>query len=407
MLIFVILFGIAFAAIAWRNITHAIVLFFFLLPTYLIRFSIGPIPSTLLELMFAILFVVVVKDDCGALLKSSKSLFKQNRLLKIGILLFLLGATISVFTAVDVKAALGEWKAFYIEPAIFFLLLAFLLHKGTLTRKHIIVPLLALGTLTGLLAIYQHTTGWFVPQAFWANGDSFRVTAWYGYPNGVGIFLGMLMPLAIAAIAWWKNERHIVALAVTTLVAGLLGIVFAKSTGALVGLVGTTGLLLLFHRKSRLPAIIAGFIGIILLFTVPQLTPIKTEILAQDRSGQIRIAMWSEAMQLIADRPIFGAGLASYDDRIIPYHKTVNNEGIEIFHHPHNVFLTMYVNLGLIGFAGFIIILIAMFRTGTIKQNQYLYAAFTIVLIMGLVDSPYIKNDLAMLFWTLPAMLKA
>ena len=75
----------------------------------------------------------------------------------------------------------------------------------------------------------------------------------------------------------------------------------------------------------------------------------------------------------------------------------------------------MWVNTGLLGMLGFIIIIIALFKTGFSKignwkleignSGPFIIASMVVIITMGLVDSPYIKNDLAMLFWLLPAML--
>ena len=50
--------------------------------------------------------------------------------------------------------------------------------------------------------------------------------------------------------------------------------------------------------------------------------------------------------EFLTAHPLRGAGLASYTQRIVPYHSQVAGENIEIFHHQHNIFLTMWVNLG-------------------------------------------------------------
>lgn len=134
----------------------------------------------------------------------------------------------------------------------------------------------------------------------------------------------------------------------------------------------------------------------------------------QDRSGQIRVAMWGEATEMLSERPLFGAGLASYAERVKPYHTTVSGEGIEIFHHPHNIFLTMWANLGLLGLVGFVWVLVWFYRVGLMAVKSqvsgvilvpFLLASMTALVVTGFVDSPYIKNDLAMFFWLLPALL--
>jgi len=134
---------------------------------------------------------------------------------------------------------------------------------------------------------------------------------------------------------------------------------------------------------------------------------LKQELLLKNRTGQLRINMWRQTYNFLSDNPIFGAGISAYKEKIVPYRK---NPNIETFHHPHNLWLTIWVNLGLLGFIAFNWILIWFYKQSffetkynNIKFNQELAlfntSLFTTFLIMGLVDSPYIKNDLALLFW--------
>jgi O-antigen ligase len=342
---------------------------------------------------------------------NAKEIRNNHKGLIFGTLLFVLGATIGVFVSVDTRAALGAWKAFYVEPII----LAFILITTIKEKKDIQLILSGLvlcGFFTSILAIYQHFTGWLVPEAFWTNRNTYRVTAWYGFPNAVGLFLAPLFPLALSVIPTKSGSRGFKKLSLTTnilfLPLSILAIYFAKSTGAIIGLIAGLGILLLINKKTRLPTIILGIASVIVLFSLPRTNIIRQELFFQDRSGQLRLDMWAETIEYLLKYPIAGAGLASYEKVIYPYRI---DKWIEVFHHPHNLFLTMWVNIGLIGLIGFVWILVWFYRTGiqqVIKKNTavpYLVAAMTTIMVMGLVDSPYIKNDLVMIFWVLPVLL--
>lgn len=406
----------------YSKMNVGIFLLFLLLPSYLIRFSIGPLPTTALEVIILIIVGVWIiqnfwtKEKRASVSTFLFSVYSKNKLLVFGTALFLLGATISVFTSIDIRAAAGEWKAFYVEPILIFVVLVSIIQKSE-HRNQIFFALILSGLATSLLAIYQNYTGFMVPEAFW---KSHRVTAWYGFPNGVGLFLAPLVPLALyliynatASLKRGLKRTLIQASCILFLIASIPAIIFAKSTGALVGIAAGIGIFLVLYKKTRWPVVILGVVGLIAVLNLPTDNAVRMELLAQDRSGQIRKAVWSETVELLRDRPILGAGLASYDERIIPYHKTVNGEGIEIFHHPHNLFLTMYVNLGLTGLVGFLLIAIWFYNKGFTNLSsrkhtlltKYLISAMTVILVTGLVDSPYIKNDLAVLFWLLPALM--
>ena len=89
------------------------------------------------------------------------------------------------------------------------------------------------------------------------------------------------------------------------------------------------------------------------------------------------------------------------------------NKKIEVFHHPHNIFLTVWVNTGLVGLLGFVGILLWFFVTAIrdFKNTESKSLSYTLLiamcvwLVMSLVDSPYIKNDLALLFWLVVGLM--
>lgn len=426
-------YSLLFIFIAWRNFHLALTLFFLLLPTYLIRFNIGLLPTTLLEIMFGIITIIWLIKFNKNIIYHSLSIIKENKILFIAISLFLISATISILVSNNLRSALGEWKAFYIEPIILFFILITSFkqwHNESIKQRiHLIIFALILsGLVTSLLAIYQHYTGWMVPYSFWENRNTFRITAWYGYPNAVGLFLAPLLPLAIFGIKQtlekFKNKtwsKYLLLIPYSLfLILSPFAIIFSKGTGPLLGLLAGLVILLLFYKKTRWPILIIGLVGVIALLSSPQLINLKQEILFQDRSGQIRLAMWSETLKFLKDQPLSGAGLASYSQKIIPYHKTVNGEGIEIFSLPHNLFLSIWVNLGLLGLLSFLLVIIwfiknclkntcqPMLDVGKEKNSNikiFIFSSMVTILVMGLVDTPYIKNDLSFFFWLLPALL--
>lgn len=405
---FIRLYVVLFAFIAWQRFELGLFLLFFLLPTYLIRFKYFGIPITLLEMMIfviALIYIVGTKIDIPLKTKllDIKTKIKQNPSLTIAISIFIIAATISIFTSINKQSALGEWKAFYVEPILMFLILITTVKEKI--SANLIFALVLGGFFTSSLAIYQKFTGWYVPWEFWENGNSYRVTGWYGFPNGVGLFLAPLIPLAFYLIKYKDNFLQYI-ISIISIPLGLLAIFFAKSTGGLIGIIAGIGLLMIFWKKTRWPTIIFGGVCLIGLFLMPN-NSIKQELLMQDRSGQLRIMIWGETMEFLSDNPLFGAGLASYKTLVYPYRI---DKWVEVFHHPHNIFLTMWVNIGLLGLLGFVWILVWFYRVGIMyfKTNpliKYLLATMTAIITTGLVDSPYIKNDLSLFFWLLPAFM--
>ncbi len=432
-----IIFFLCFTFITVTNIKRGIFFLFLLLPTYLIDFNIGPLPTNMLEVMLGIIVIIWMSKQRIQIIKWCKQIYSNNFFLTASVFLFILAATTSIFNGINPIEALGEWKSFYIEPIFLTAVLTTTLKsKGQL--KNVLSAILISGLATSVLAVYQHFTGAWVPYSFWENNNAFRVTAWYGFPNAVGHFLAPTVIIAVYLIYdYFKNSsvklsikikklfldcfpylkkktttfqklkpKGVTILAILTAPMAVLGIIFAKSMGAVVGVVGGLAILILFSR-FRWWAIGAGVVCLMTVFSLPPNNVIKQELLLKNRTGQLRIDMWKQTYSFLTDNPISGAGISAYKEKIVPYRKKPN---IETFHHPHNLWLTMWVNLGLLGFIAFNWILIwfykqAFFETKydkiKLKQELALFSTslFTTFLVMGLVDSPYIKNDLALLFW--------
>lgn len=153
----------AFAALAWHDLRKAFLLFIAALPSYVVRFHIGSIPTTALEVLFVILFVAWM-------------LKREKRLIDIKgwgwlLLAWIAIATVSLFVSPDFRAAAGVWKAYFIEPVLFFLIANDLL-RAREDRDAAVSALACSAIVVSGMAIVQHWTGWGVPPPF--NGVRFR-----------------------------------------------------------------------------------------------------------------------------------------------------------------------------------------------------------------------------------------
>lgn len=355
--------------------------------------------------------------------------------------------------------ALGIWKAYFFEPILFFILVINVFQKK---EKNILWALLFSAFFVSFLAVWQKFTGLFIFNDFWAAEETRRAVSFFGYPNAVGLYLG---PLILLFFGWLshvmmseKNERIIfkqffnskifkIIFVSLNIVLALLAIYCAKSEGALIGvIVGLMVFGILVGGKARWVTII-----MVIVFTVGIMSyqPMRSyaiqKITLQDLSGQIRLQQWRETWQMLNNGKIMtGAGLANYQAQVAPYHqegiffnrdndpdfhrKTVFNEEyrkkywqpVETYLYPHNIFLNFWSELGLAGLLLFVWIIGKYFLiTHRITRNlptgqagayheKYLVlglvGAMVVIVVHGLVDVPYFKNDLAVMFWILMAM---
>lgn len=381
-----------------------------LLPLYLFRFSVGPLPTTGLEILFGI--VVVLWLLAGPDWTKLPRLYHAHKSLMWAGGIFLLAATVSLFTADSLSTAAGLWKAYFVEPVLLFIILFTGLEKKQLMLPMLGLTLSALAVATfGIAQFY-----WFpdsIPNEYWRAIETRRATSVFEFPNAIGLFLAPIVALNIGnAIAHWKHRLDnlklhlpLFALHIFTAAFSVWAIILAQSTGALVALLGTTIIFGIIINKTRILTIIVLLgLGAIIPFT-PLAQPIQEEILLQNYSGTIRLQMWNETLTQLETTPLLGNGLGDYQAAVAPYHKF---DWAEIYLYPHNIVLNFWTEIGLFGMLAFMGILAWGLARAWKAQNiipAACAAALLVILIHGLVDVPYLKNDLAMLFWFIIAIL--
>jgi O-antigen ligase len=413
----VALVAVAFVVLALSRPIWALFLIVFLLPTYLIRFNIGFVPFTFLETMILLLAL--------ALFLTKKIDWKKIRhdSLFWPIIAILIAATIAVFASYAPVKGAGIWKAYFVEPIIFYWLMLSLIDH----RRYLEGLFWALGgsvIYLSLIALWQKIFAVGVPLAFlddWGGVD--RVVSVFGYPNAIGLFFGPIIVLFLGFLTYRNSDSLLLYLSnanrfwfkLAVVVLGSIVLVLAKSEGAILAVLICGWLIFLCNKKTRLIAVVMVVLAILIILINPNLREFAhTKLFLLDWSGQIRRLIWGETWQMLQNNWFFGAGLSGYSTAIIPYHA----KWFEIFPYPHNVFLNLWSELGIPGLIAFAWLAVAFFWMNVkniftivfCNLNEMPFdkiASFVFLLvglemvIHGLVDAPYFKNDLSMLFWVM------
>ena len=494
MTVIILLFSILFFCLAYWRLELAIQFLIFALPSYLIRFQIGPLPSTLLEVMIWLVFLVwfianffelktnIYESFRRLAGKRTDGRIKINYPFYLEIILLLIISFVAVGVSGFSNSALGIWKAYFFEPILLYIVVLNVFSHNVIPAKagiqkdalgaeqipdprlrgddnkedsfklpKLLWPLCLSAMVVALLAIYQKITGNLIDNPFWAAAATRRAVSFFGYPNAIGLYLG---PLILLFIGWLgyakficrapKKLQLLIALAVTL---SFIAIIFSKSAGALLGVGAGLGVFcLLASRRTRIAVIVLIVFASIVCAVSPVVRhQIWNRITLQDFSGTIRRIGWNDSWKMLSDgRLIFGAGLANFQNMIKAYHQEgfFISDGtpdfyqrlatdaalrdrtwqpLEIYLYPHNIFLNFWSELGLAGILLFIWIIgkyiYMSFQNSKFKiqnSNQVnstrflslgLLSAMVVILIHGLVDVPYFKNDLAVMFWLLVALL--
>jgi O-antigen ligase len=170
----------------------------------------------------------------------------------------------------------------------------------------------------------------------------------------------------------------------------------------------------LSHRR-RWPILGGLAVVSIALALVPPITHrLLAELSFYPGSGYVsRTVIWANSIKMLLHRPILGAGLSGFADRMnkadFPY-------GIPLIY-PHNIVLNFWSETGLLGLLAFAAILVIAtriswrgWRTEASPWRPIhlgVLLAMVAILVHGLVDVPYFKNDLALEFWILIALTLA
>lgn len=375
-----------------------------LLPSYLLRTSIFGIPTTILE-------ALVLGAIIGWTTRRPRLDWLRGNPLVAPTVLFLIAGTIAIFVSPDRIAALGIWKAYIIEPILFGILIADVMREQS-ARKFAVMGLACSAFFVTAIALLQHFAGFPIPPPWQAE---LRVTGPFEFPNAVGLFLAPI------AVLFLTNTRLRLSLPwrLSLGVAGalsILAIVFSKTEAGLIGI--AAGLAFFVFQRPGLRSLRRPGLCILILLFAFLLSPLgaqlREKLLLQDFSGTVRRIMWSETVDMLRDRPLLGAGLSGYPIVFAPYH---NDPAIEIFQYPHTIVLNFWSEMGLLGLIAFGWIIFEFFRMTLSNpslsplilrgERLPLAAAMTTLLVHGLADVPYFKNDLSILFWTMIGFMVA
>lgn len=459
MSLFILFYSLFYITLARFRLDLALGILIIGLPSYLIRGSIFGVPTTLLEAMIVIVFLVWLSqnwDDQINKIKLALNRIKANKFDKINypydkeIIIFLIISFFSAGIASFSNNALGIWKAYCFEPILLFIVIINVFGKIEFVKikskkikifDYIVYSFTISAFLVSCFAIFQKITGLGLPLE-WMNSG--RVTSFFEYPNAVGLYLAPIVLIIFSQLfkikkSILKNQKKFL-IFILIFIASILSIYFASSEGALIGvIIGLAVFGLLISKKARLVTIILIILSSFGILINPKANKFALQkITLTDLAGEIRKQQWRETWTMLTDRNLFfGSGLANYQNAIKDYHqdglffnfdndddferkivifderyKSKYWQPVEIYLYPHNIFLNFWTEFGIIGMIFFMWLIGKFFFKGIRIYNKYkienkneqffvlgLISAMVAIIIHGLVDVPYFKNDLAVLFW--------
>lgn len=224
-------------------------------------------------------------------------------------------------------------------------------------------------SLVSVYGLFMYFTGIGYASDAWLDSEMFssigrRAVATLENPNMLGEYLILIIPIAVSMfIGRGEGMRRLSAL----LCIGVMGVclIFTWSRGAWLGLiVAALVFLFMWHRRS-VWIIIAGIASIPIL---PSILP--ASIVSRftsignmaDSSTSYRMYIWRASVNMIEDHMWTGIGIGEGAwQRLYPLYAY---QGVEAAPHSHNLFLQIWLELGLIGILVFIVFLFLLYQAG-------------------------------------------
>src|SRR3989442_1193970 len=238
-----------------------------------------------------------------------------------------------------------------------------------------------------------------------ARSRSFEVA------HALALFLGPLIAVA-ASLVMYSSDRLVRVAGGAFLVIAVPSMLLSFSRGGYLALAAIAVGLALSHARRRW--LLAGTVtlGVLVALIPPVFHRISIEF--QNTSGTTffgragRLELWSATLQMLRGHLLLGAGLSGFAERIGPFWNATHPER---FIDPHNIVLNFWVETGVLGLVAFAWILATAFAVTWRGWHRAptewhpielgILLALVALVVHGLVDVPYFKNDLSLQFWAL------
>lgn len=286
--------------------------------------------------------------------------------LNLPILIYLVTQAISVavspYKALSLRALGEEWLVL-----IFFLIINNVQQEQKV--KKLLVILISVSSLVGLYAIWQHYSGMdlYRGASLEQKGNVFSSLGFFDHHLTFGGYYMLVFLLASVLLLDKKRWGFFRILDFLSPVILGFSLLFSYARSAWLG--AAAGMVAFGFLKGRrfVFYLILGAILLCLLVYVIEPTSwerVKEINLSKDRPESTRIRLWQTSFNMIKDKPILGIGLGNFD-RLFDRYKV---EGFyDITCHPHNDFLNVAVNSGLLGLLAYLWIWMVFLRS-TLKS---------------------------------------
>lgn len=396
-----LMFLLGFYGLSRCNLAQGVALWCALLPTYLLRFAVGGIPTTALEMaLYVLVLQTIFTFGLREMGRRLVVALKKHPTLWAGWILVLLGALLATTQSLDIRVSLGAFKGFFLDPCLLWLILS----VGGFSAQQ---KKAALGAL--VLSGFAVAAGCLLPVAAFWTWDM-RLKGFYESPNYLAMYLA---PTFLLGMTLNFNEffparlrQKIFQRVVQCWAAGtvLWALFLTKSVGALLALIGAAVFFLLVQMREKkflTPAAVRWMKVIVVAFLLLAVAVAygKFDFIAHSAersSWHSRLMIWRAAQVMLQEKMPLGIGPGTFQAEYLALQPRFEPYLEWAVPQPHNTFLAFLLQTGVVGLVGLLLILGWLFKNA--RGNRPLQVLLIYFLLHSLIDTLYWKNDLAMLW---------
>ena len=387
-----------------------------LAPLYVWRFGLAGQPVNFLMLAASVVLLVGIAHIVYT--KRTGDLYNKLIALPTALVVGVVGLLVAAIGALFVNGAdaakAAQVLVLFVQPiALAALLYYYRLQYGG--RRVILWSAFIFVGVSGMLALLQYFFLITLPPAWWGNSNEpKRAIAFFVHPNNYSLFIAPLLAYLLPALfervsgLWEASERWwSVVFAVVLWLLGSVGLLLSLSRGGWIGLLAAVGIFVLLKANKKL--LLGTALGLIIIAGVVAAVPnLRYRVLLPfqgEKSSVARFSLWETGWKMISDKPLTGQGAHGFNYN---WDKFNTDKGLDHYNFPHNIVLNFWVDYGLLGLVSFLLIIFwAVWQGWVHRAKPYAlgFALFAIALTLhGLIDIPYLKNDLALVFWLMLAL---
>jgi len=377
---------------------NLIYLTIFSLPLYLVRFSILGVPTNVLEVLIGVAFVFSLVETPRRGVSTWRESYSSYKVYIFYIVLLFLGLFSSLLAGNNYLVSSGIIKSWFVLPLIFFLTIILSLPKDKFINVWKFVYFSAI--TVAIIALGYKVLGFVTYDG--------RLEVFFNSPNYLAMYLspGVIIGIQkIQELSSWKRFGSLI-----IIVAALY---FTYSYAAWLAIAISIGIVYWLIYKEAKPQA-GGLVSRILIYLIilfvlfisqGQSSKFNDFINFDERSSlSSRMMIWRASAKILEDNWIFGIGAENFQEKYLEYQKYFPPYLEWAVPHPHNVFLAFWLFAGILGLAGFLGLIFLRLKN-SFQNNKKTplelvsFGVLVYILLHGLVDTTYFKNDLAMIFW--------